>query len=307
MIVVTGASGLLGASVVTVARNLNREAVGLCHRHLLRIPGAQICTVDLTDQQAMRTVLPSLRPTSIIHCAAITNVDWCESHPEETELMNVQASSYLAELAQRLNARIVYISTDSVFDGKSGNYTENDLPAPLSVYAKSKWRGEQEVLRRHSSPLIVRVNIYGWNAQPKQSLAEWILDEVQSGKQVRGFDDVYFCPMLVNDLAEILLTMLDHGLSGIYHVVGSERISKYEFARRVVKTFDLAASCVVPTSVVEAQLRAPRPLDSSLNTEKIREALGRRMPDVNTGLRRFRELGEDGYRNRLKSLLAKAR
>jgi dTDP-4-dehydrorhamnose reductase len=118
---------------------------------------------------------------------------------------------------------------------------------------------------------------------------------------VRGFDDVYFCPMLVNDVAEVLLTMLDRGLSGVYHVVGSERISKYEFAKRVAKTFNLATDCVVPVSIVKAQLRALRPLDASLNTEKIRAALGKPMPDVDTGLHRFRDLDESGYRNQLKS------
>lgn len=303
MIVVTGASGLLGASMVMLARDLNREVVGVCHRNLLRIPGTRTCGVDLTNRQAMRSLLAPLQPENIIHCAAITNVDWCEEHPEEAEQVNGRASSYLAELARELNAGFVYISTDSVFDGKSGNYSENEPPAPQSVYAKSKLRGEQEVLRRHSSPLIVRVNIYGWNAQPKQSLAEWVLDEVRAGRRVHGFDDVYFCPMLVNDVAEVLLTMLDRGLSGIYHVAGSERISKYEFAKRVTRTFSLGTDCVVPMSIVQAHLRAVRPLDPSLNTEKVRTALGRPMPDVDAGLRRFRALDESGYRNQIKNFL----
>lgn len=306
MIVVTGASGLLGASLVMLGRDLGREVIGVCHRHLLRIPGVRICQANLADRQAMRNLLVPLRPKSIIHCAAITEVDWCELHPEETEEVNVQASSALAELAQELNAQFLYVSTDSVFDGTRGNYSEDDQPAPLSVYAKSKWRGEQEVLCRHSSPLIVRVNIYGWNAQPKQSLAEWILDDVRTRKPVSGFADVYFCPMLANDLAEVLLTMLDLGLNGIYHVAGSERISKYDFATRVAKTFSLATDCVVPTSLVEARLVAPRPVDSSLNTEKVRIALGRPMPDVNQGLRQFRLLHESGYQNQLKSFLVGA-
>jgi len=303
MIVVTGASGLLGASVVTHARDLGREVVGICHRNLLSIPGTRIHRVDLTDRQAVRAFFAGLRPESIVHCAAATGVDWCEDHPEQAEQVNVQASSFLAEIAQELNARFVYISTDSVFDGKRGNYSETDQPAPLSVYAKSKWRGEQEVLRRHSSPLIVRVTIYGWNAQPKQSFAEWVLDEIGAGKQVCGFADVYFCPMLANDVAEMLLTMLDRGLSGIYHVVSSERISKYDFAKRVAMTFDLGMDCVAPMSILDAKLRAPRPVDPSLNTAKIGAALGRPMPDINSGLRRFWELHQSGYHNQLKSFL----
>ena len=306
MIVVTGASGLLGVSVVTRARDLGHEVVGICHRNLLRVPGIRICQVDLTNQPAVRALLEILQPESIIHCAAATNVDWCEEHPKEAEQINVQASSFLAEVAQELNAGFVYISTDSVFDGKHGNYSETDQPLPLSVYAKSKLKGEQEVLRRHLSPLIVRVTIYGWNAQPKQSLAECILDQIAAGKQLGGFADVYFCPMLVDDLAEVLLTMLERGLSGLYHVVGSERISKYDFAKRVAMTFRLGMDCVAPRSIVEANLRAPRPTDPSLNTEKISAVLGRPMPDVDAGLRRFRQLRESGYRNQLKSFLVRA-
>jgi dTDP-4-dehydrorhamnose reductase len=306
MIVVTGASGLLGASVVTLARDRDREVVGLCHRNLLRVPGTQIFGVDLTDRRAMRTLLIRLQPESIVHCAAATAVDWCEDHPELAEQVNVQASSFLAEVAQELNARFVYISTDSVFDGTRGNYSEIDQPAPLSTYAKSKWRGEQEALQRHSSPLIVRVTIYGWNAQPKQSFAEWILDQIAIRKQVRGFADVYFCPMLANDVAEVLLSMLDQGLSGTYHVASSERISKYDFAARVAMTFNLGTDGVAPMSIRAAKLRAPRPIDPSLNTEKIRAALGMSMPDVDTGLRRFRDLYESGYRHRLKNSLVRS-
>jgi dTDP-4-dehydrorhamnose reductase len=219
--------------------------------------------------------------------------------------VNVQASSFVAEIAQELNARIVYISTDSVFDGKRGNYSETDPPAPLSVYANSKLRGEREVLRRHSSPLIVRVTIYGWSAQSKPSFAEWILDEIAAGRQVRGFSDVYFCPLLANDLAEALLTMLDGGLSGIYHAVGSERISKYDFAKRVAGMFNLGTDDVVPVSILAARLRAPRPIDPSLNTAKIRASLGRPMPDVDAGLRRFLELSENGYSDQIKSFLVR--
>ncbi len=306
MIIVTGASGLLGASLITQAHALGREVVGICYRNLLRVPGTRIYQVDLTNREAVRTLFASLRPEGIVHCAAATSVDWCEDHPELADQINVQASSFLAEVADELNARFLYISTDSVFDGKLGNYSENDSPAPLSVYAKSKLNGEQEVLRRHSSPLIVRVNIYGWSVQPKQSFAEWILDELWAGKQVRGFADVYFCPLLADDLAEVLLNMLDGGLHGTYHVAASERISKYDFARRVAMTFGFGADCVAPASILAAKLRAPRPVDTSLNTEKVRVAIGKSMPDIESGLRRFRDLYECGYRNRLKSFVVGA-
>ena len=206
-------------------------------------------------------------------------------------------------MAQGLRARFVYISTDAVFDGRHGNYSETDRPDPLSAYAKSKLRGGREVLRRHSSALIVRVSIYGWN---QQSMAEWVLNEILAGSRVPGFADFYFCPILADDLAEVLLTMPDLDLSGIYHVGSSQRIGKYDFARRAAMTFNLAVDRVAPVSLAAANLRAPRPMDPSLNTDKIRAALGRPMPDVETDLGKFRHLRDSGYRNQLKSFLIRA-
>ena len=303
MLLVTGASGLLGASLVSLARDVGLNVIALCHRHKVTIAGVPVYNVDLTDRMATRDVIANLKPATIVHCAAATNVDWCEDHPKETRKVNVQATSFVAEIASELKSRLVYISTDSIFDGKRGNYSEAARPAPLNVYARSKLRGEHEVLRRYPAALVARVTIYGWNVQNKQSLTEWVLGQLAAGKEVRGFTDVHFSPMLVNDLAEVLLSMLDRQLRGLYHVVGSEKISKYEFARRVAMAFGFEPERVVPVRLVEASLRAARPLDVSLNTKKVRVALGRAMPDADSGLRRFRALQQSGYPEQLRTYL----
>ena len=306
MLLVTGASGLLGAALVSHAHDLGREVVGLCHRHKLQIKNVPVHSVDLTNRAATRELISRLQPATIVHCAAATNVDWCEDHPLETEEANVHTVSFLAEIAAEMKSSLTYISTDSVFDGKRGNYSEDDQPSPLNVYAKSKLHGEQEVLRLHSSALVARVTIFGWNAQDKHSLSEWILQELCAGRQVPGFTDVHFSPIVANDLAEILLLMLDRQLTGIFHVVGSERISKYQFAKRLAVIFGFDEEQVVPAELAEATLRAARPLDVSLNTQKVRLALGRTMPNVDEGLRRFRALRQKGYPQQLKSYLTGA-
>jgi dTDP-4-dehydrorhamnose reductase len=306
MLLVTGASGLLGAALVAHAHDLGRQVVGLCHHHKLRMKNVPVHSVDLTSRTATRELIARLRPSSIVHCAAATNVDWCEDHPLETEEANVHASSFLAEVAAEMKCSLTYISTDSVFDGTRGNYSEDDQPSPLNVYAKSKLRGEQEVLRLHPSALVARVTIFGWNAQDKHSVGEWILQELCAGREVRGFTDVHFSPILTNDLAEVLLLMLDRQLTGIFHVVGSERISKYQFAKRLAIIFGFDAEQIVPAELAEATLRAARPLDVSLNTQKVGLALGRVLPNVDQGLRRFRALQQNGYPQQLKSYLTGA-
>ena len=306
MILVTGASGLLGASVVSHARELGHNVVSLCHNRAFRFPSAQVHKVDLNDALASRAILMRLKPSIVIHCAAATNVDWCEDHPAEAAQINTASSAMLAMCARELGASFVHISTDAVFDGKRGNYTEADEPKPLNVYAESKLLAEREVLRQHPSALIARVNIYGWNTQNKFSLAESVLSQLAAKKPVPGFTDVQFTPILVNDLAECLLEMLDRELSGLYHVVGSEKISKFEFAQRVALMFGYDPGQVVPTRIADARLRAARAPDMSLNTDKITAALGRTMPDVESGLRRFHALYQEGYSQKLKSYLSEA-
>jgi dTDP-4-dehydrorhamnose reductase len=301
MILVTGASGLLGSSVLLRALEMQKEVVGIYHRYSFRPSGAASHSIDLTDFNATRTAVATRRPSTIIHCAGATNVDWCEDHPEEAHRMNTSASSFLAQLANEINAKFVYVSTDSVFDGTHGHYSETDLPVPVNVYAQTKLLAEQEVQRAHSSVLIVRVTFYGRNVQPKQNLAEWVLDQLRQGKSVPGFTDVYFCPILVNDLAEIILEMLDRDLGGIYHVVGAEKVSKYEFASRLATVFGFNPTLVVPSKIADAQLRARRPRDTSLNTEKISRALGRPMPGVDSGLQRFHALCEPEHVEKLQS------
>ena len=300
MILVTGASGLLGANLIMAALQEGLEVAGLYHQHPVHLPGATLYAADLTNPSAVERIFTDLRPTSVIHCAAASNVDWCEEHPNAAHELNVVASAAIAEITARTKAGLLYVSTDSVFDGRRGHYSEIDNPAPVNVYARSKLQGEQEVLRCHPFAAVARINFYGWNAQNKQSLAEWIVEQLAAGNDVQGFTDTIFNPILANDLAQILLAMVRRDLIGLYHVAGSEPVSKFEFARRVALTFGFDPAKIIPTQITESKLKAPRPRNTSLNTGKICAALGRSMPDVDAGLRRFAQLRSEGYVERLK-------
>lgn len=301
MIVVTGASGLLGANFVRAAQSVYKDVVAVCHQHIFHMPGVQTVPTDLVDRNSVGRLFQHYLPRWVVHCAALTNVDWCEKHPEEAWRVNVEMSRALATAARHVGAGFVYISTDSVFDGKTGYYTERDIPSPVNVYGKSKLAGEKAVLEELGHSLIVRTNIYGWNLQKKLSLAEWVLDRLKSGQHVPGFYDVVFTPILANDLSKLILEMIESGLNGLYHVASSEVCTKYEFAIQVADVFGLKKESVQRRLIEESNLKAPRPRNTSLQTEKVRAAVGKAMPDVKTGLRRFRMLQDSGYVNKLKS------
>ncbi len=290
MILVTGASGLLGANFCALAQRRLGAVTGVFHGHPVQPRGWDLVQADLREDGAAEALVDRCRPAWIVHCAALTNLDFCEEHPEEAERTNVLMTRRVAIAAARAGARLVHISTDGVFDGETGGYTEVSPTSPINVYGRTKLAGERAVMDILKDALIVRTNIYGWNAQSgKLSLAEWILDRLERGLRVPGFHDAFFTPILVDHLGEFLLDMMAQRLTGIYHVAGSQAISKRDFATRLAEIFELDASLVDSISVIGGPLKAPRPRNPTLDTRKAALALARPMPDIASGLIDFKE------------------
>jgi dTDP-4-dehydrorhamnose reductase len=297
-LLITGVSGMLGSSLLSLARKQDRRVVGLYHQHPVSMPGVELLAADLTNEDEPRKIFREVKPSAVIHCAAATGVDWCEEHPEEAHRINVNVPSMLAAITNENQIDLLHISTDAVFDGERGNYIESDQPKPTNIYAATKSLAETEVLLKNPAAVIARVNLYGCSAYKrsanKTGLAEWILRKLAAGSPLPGFSDVIFCPIFADDLAEILLAMLYKKLSGVYHVVGREAISKYEFAVRVASAFGFDPALVVAARIDDAGLKARRPRNTSLNTSKVCAALGRSMPGVDEGLRSFAKVLEAG-------------
>lgn len=299
-LLITGSTGLLGATLVAAASD-GFEVVA-CQRRPRFFPSrACTATLDIADAASVLDVVTSSRPAAIVHCAAVTRVDWCEDHEREARLINVDGTANLCRAAVVVDARMVYISTDSVFNGRRGNYAEEDEPDPVNAYARSKWLGEQITRAEAPEHLIVRTNFYGWNHGPNQSLGEWILDRLRSGHSLKGFTDVVFSPLVTDDLADRLLAMLERGARGTYHLGASDAVSKFEFARRVARTFGLDESLVEPASVDSLGLTARRPKVTNLNPSKAAGLLGSPMPTVEEGMRRFHEIESSGELARRRS------
>ncbi len=283
-ILITGASGLLGGALAA-----EYEAM-----RLPIVPLYGVADGDLTDPQAVEAILAKHRPAAVIHCAALTDVDYCETHVPSAWQVNVEVTRQLAACCAESGARFAYISTDSVFDGTRGNWRESDAPAPCNIYARSKREGENAARNENPDSLVLRTNIYGWhrhhNSRRKLSLAEWIIERLEAGLEVPGFTDVIFSPILVNHLAAPILELLREGNSGIFHLAGSWSGSKYEFACRLAETFEFDRCEILPAKLQGAKLKAPRPLDTSLDIRKVSRVLGAQMPGLDEGLHRFRAL-----------------
>jgi dTDP-4-dehydrorhamnose reductase len=301
-ILVTGASGMFGANFMLEAQDAGASVTALYGHHPVKVAGVRSAGANLESPESVETLLREVRPDWIIHAAAMTDVDQCETDARAAYAVNARAAGVLARMAADIGAGFLYVSTDSVFDGVRGGYRESDNTGPVNAYAVSKLEGERLVQTALTRHLVLRTNIYGWNAQPKRSLAEWVLWRLESGQAVPGFCDVVFTPILVNDLSQIMLRMIRENLTGLYHIGSADVCSKYEFACRVASSFDFGVDRVEKSLLESAGLKARRPRNTSLNSTKIQNAVGTPMPTVAAGVERFRQLQANGFVKRLRAV-----
>ena len=298
-VLITGASGLLGINLALEAIK-NYEVVGVIHEQPLTEPGFKTIQADLLEPNTVSQVLDELKPDWVINCAALAGLDDCERQPDLAQRLNAVMPGRLAGEAAKRSLRFLQISTDAVFDGLKGNYDEEDSPAPISVYGRTKRLAELAVKAMHSHALIVRTNFFGWSINAQRSLAEFFYNNLSMGNPVPGYIDRIFCPLLVTDLAGILLELIEKNLRGIYHACSSDYLSKYEFGVAIANRFGMDSSLI--EAKITSDSPAPRSLNLSLRATRVVNALGRRTPTVVEGIERLYEQFQSGYQSKLQSM-----
>ena len=177
-LLVTGGSGLLGSNIArTAAQDFDVHAT--YHSRCSQMPKITFVQLDIRDKQQVGSVLKRIEPDLVIHAAALVNVDYCETHPEESWAINVEGTENVALVSKEVDAKMIFISTDSVFDGEKGMYAEEDVPHPLNMYARTKLEGERRVLHCLPDSTIVRTAFYGWSLHNGISLAEWVVGSLR--------------------------------------------------------------------------------------------------------------------------------
>ncbi len=292
-LLITGGSGFLGSNIAFMAsKYFDVFATYLSHPH--QILGCQLVALDVRDRIQAGEVFRIVKPDLVIHTVALVDVDYCEGHPEDAISVNVGGTRNIALACKEIGAKMIYISTDSVFDGKKGMYEEKDAPFPMNVYAKTKLEGGLITQDIVASSIIARTAFYGWHpiSSSTLSLAEWVIGGLREGRELNMFSDVFFTPIFVNNLAQVLMEMFHAGLSGIYHVGGSQRCSKFEFGQAIAQAFGLDKNRIHAVSIDEANLRSLRPKDISLDIAKISQvgSIHTRLFDFEDGIALFRGL-----------------
>ena len=298
-LLITGASGLLGINLAMEAMRAH-EVIGVDRGKLKSAP-FQVFPIDFLQTNKIHSLLDSTKPDWLINCAALANLDKCEEDPTQAERLNIDFPAELAAACSGRNIKFVHLSTDAVFDGeKEGAYTEDDEPNPQGVYSQSKLAGERVVHQLNPQAVIARVNFFGWSLTNSRSLGEFFVNNLSAERPVSGFTDVIFCPMLVNHTARLLLEMLAKNLSGLYHVVGAQPMSKYQFGLEVARKFGLNESLISPKSVEGSGLTAKRSHNLWLSIHKLSTDLGREIPNFSTGLDEFYTQHQQGYPQKIR-------
>ncbi len=300
-VLITGTGGLLGSNLALEAAR-NHTVFGVDRSCPQKTAAFTPVVADLLDPGVVERILDETQPDWVIHCAALANVDECEREPELASNLNTELPGKLAKHVARGGARLLHVSTDAVFDGQQGDYREDDEPTPINIYAQTKLDGERAVLDASSNAIVARINIFGWSPSGKRSLAEFFFNNLKAGNQIKGFTDVYFCPLLVNDIADLFFGMLDKNLSGLYHVVSSESSTKYDFGVAIANKFGFDSDLIAPVSVSEGGLTAVRSPQLSLNVDKLIHDLGRVPPTLSTGIERFYQLYQQNYPQQVRDL-----
>lgn len=282
---ITGVSGLLGNNLAYSLKD-TYDILGLYNSYPVTIKGIYTEKCELLYPYVIKRIISEYGPQVIIHCASLASVDKCEVDKSTAKKINVDATKNIVEDVIDMDVKLIYISTDAVYDGVKGNFSEDDNINPQNHYGVTKYEGELEVRKKENS-LILRTNLFGWNIQDKKSLGEWILESLKAKQKINGFEDVYFSSIYTMELARIIDMAIRKNLTGVYNCGSSDSCSKYEFALKIADCFGLDKALVTPISIDDFNFKAKRGKNLTLNVSKLQKALDYKLPTIDQSIKAF--------------------
>ena len=265
-ILLIGGSGLFGRAFVELIKDRTSHDIYATYNENI-VDSEEAVFLDITDKKRVEEVIKKLQPDVVVHAAAFTNVDKCEVEKEKAYDINVEGTKNIAMASNEIGAKMIYISTDYVFDGTKGFYEEKDKTNPISYYGLTKLEGEKAVQEICDDFIIARTSvIYGAH---KKNFATWVIKELREENQIKIITDQWVSPTLNVDLAEQILALIEKDEKGIFHTAGGERINRYDFVVEMARVFDFNEKLITPATSKEMNWIAKRPMDSSLNVSKI--------------------------------------
>jgi dTDP-4-dehydrorhamnose reductase len=290
-VLIAGANGLLGQKLVHAFQNdYEVHGCSIEEHAFIRPEDYDYFQLDITSKRDVIDAAKKLQPACIINAAAYTNVDACEEDRESCWKVNVNGAENLAYAAKSCHAFFVHISTDYVFDGVSGVYSEDSRANPLGYYGKSKLAGENAVIGTGAESAILRTMVlYGTGQGLRLNFATWLVDRLSKGEPVNIVDDQYGHPTIADDLAAAVRQVVEQQKTGLFHAAGCEYASRYDFAISLAEIFGFDAALIKRIKTVDLNQKAPRPMNSRFSMRKLEKQTGVKMKDVKAGIQLLKE------------------
>lgn len=288
-ILITGANGLVGQKLVTNLQSktsLDFLATSLHANKIKTASPFSLRLMDIRNEKEIASVFRFYKPDVVIHTAAMTDVGPCETQQDTCWEINVKATNNVVRACLRHKARLIYISTDFVFDGEGGPYKEDDLPNPVSFYGKSKLEAEKVLMQNMDDWAIVRtILVYGISSNMARSnIILWVKKNLGAGQAIRVVNDQYRMPTLAEDLAEGIVQIAIRGAKGIYHLSGKDYLSIYEIALKTADFFHLDKKLITPVSSAKLKEVGKRPPRTGFILDKAKRDLGYEPRSIEEGM-----------------------
>ncbi|NQT34814.1 dTDP-4-dehydrorhamnose reductase [bacterium] len=302
-ILITGSNGLLGQKLLNQLNKDQTQLIGidLGDENLVKNVPHEYLKHDLTNRKTTIGTIRSLKPQIIVHTAAMTEVDRCEMEKELCWNVNVVTTDQIVTAAGKIGSKVIFISSDYVFDGKNGPYDENDLPNPIGYYGRSKLAAENIVRGSGLNWAVVRtIVLYGNGIKVRSSFVTWLLDQLRKRKNVRIVDDQWGNSTIVDDLASGIDRLITLDREGIYNIAGQGFMTRYEFALKIAELFDLNSELIIPIATSKLRQPAKRPMRSGIEVHKAERELYIKFRDAEDSLVLYKQ-----QENELKQAMSK--
>ena len=298
-LLIIGASGLTGYKLAELSSELF-EVYGTYNTRPINIENCEISQLDKTNKEKVHSLIKHINPNIVIDCSAVHNVDYCETHQEETWMVNVEATKFIAKICKDVKARMIYISTDYIFDGTAKQYDEYSKPNPLNYYGISKLKAEEEIANLKINYAIARTSlIFGWipselkglESSSKKSInfVLWALNKLRNEESLNIVTDQFSTPTFVDNLVNYLLALAKSNENGIFHTTGKQCLSRYEFTRKISEVFNIDKDLITPVTSDLFEQIAKRPMRCCLSSVKSEKLLGVKPYPIEKSLLKMKE------------------
>ncbi len=298
---ITGGSGLLALNWAMAIRQRCRVILGL-HTRQVSLVGVETRPAHLDCVALIVKDLEESGAQLVVHSAGLTSVEGCEANPGLAQRLNVELAENVAQACSNLGLPLVHISTDHLFSGDLPLVDEGQPTKPINVYGRTKADAEVRVLAAHPGTLVVRTNFFGWGPRYRRSFSDTILASLRSGEPISLFRDVFYTPIIIENLVRAVHELVDRRIGGIFNVTGDERISKCQFGYMIARYFELDPGLIRPGSLADKPGLVQRPNDMSLSNAKATSLLGRNLGGPHEHLARLHEQEELGFASEMRKL-----